>query len=362
MKKNEDEITDLFRSRLNQYEIPLQEDMWEDLERELSNPPSRKLYSAAFVAIAALFLLLVACSAAVWMFTPHKEMSPSLSKVSVPVVERHTAIARTEDKNLNELPIEQPAEPKVTVKKKLANSYSVKLQPRDSVMHQTPSVDNKESNPVLATESQSTEVLADNQFVNEAEDERSWTLGLVASIEGGKSLSSMMGDQQTMEIRHKAPISFGISVGKKITDNITFETGLYYTLLNSELKPANELVDNQKIHYLGIPLKVNWIFMNKNKLNLYLSAGGMLEQCVSGKIQKDYSGGGSQGDEATFSINRMQCSLTSSLGLQYNTSAHVALFAEPGLAYYFDDQTLASTIRKDRQLNFNLRCGVKVMY
>jgi len=34
MKKNEDEITELFRSRLEKYEIPLQEDMWEDLEKE----------------------------------------------------------------------------------------------------------------------------------------------------------------------------------------------------------------------------------------------------------------------------------------------------------------------------------------
>ena len=89
MKKNEDELTELFRSRLNRYEIPLQKDMWEDLEKEISKPSPRKLYSACFIAVAAIFLILLACSAAVWMFAPQKSISSSVSKASKSLLEKH---------------------------------------------------------------------------------------------------------------------------------------------------------------------------------------------------------------------------------------------------------------------------------
>jgi len=63
------------------------------------------------------------------------------------------------------------------------------------------------------------------------------------------------------------------------------ETGLVYTYLSSNLTAggAAYYTQNQQLHYLGIPLKLNWNFLKKRYFNLYLSGGGMLEKCVHGR-------------------------------------------------------------------------------
>ena len=359
MKKNEDELTELFRSRLKQYEIPLKEDMWEDLEKELSKPSPRKLYTACFIAAAAIFLILLACSAAVWMFAPQKEISSSLCKVSAPVIEKQAAIAKVEKAILSELPAEKSEEQVALLKQQDVIQSSAEQNPVDSVAEEAES-NNQPEKTILATDIKQMDVLAENEnAAPEIYIPNEWTVGLNVSVEKGKTISSIGDNLQPITINHKSPISIGLSISKRITDNLSLESGLNYTLLCSDSKDASGAeINNRKIHFLGIPLKANWTFLKHKKLSIYLSAGGMLEECISPKT----SSGSGGSDEQPLSINGLQCSLASSVGLQYNTSEHLALFAEPGLAYYFDDHTLASTIRRERPLNFNLRCGVKVMY
>ena len=358
MKKNEDELTELFRKRLKKYEIPLQEDMWDKLESELSKPSPRKLYSACFIAIAAIFLLLFACSAAVWMFTS-REMPPALSKASVPVVEKYTAIAKAGKAILSELPVEKCNEPQLILNKEEIIEKTIELSRNDSAIDKVqPNVKQRDS--IRTIGNQQLEAMAENEEENiEPQFKNEWTIGFSASMEKGKTISSIGDNLEPITINHKSPISFGISIGKILSDNLSLESGLNYTILRSESKDlSGTTVNKQNIHFLGIPLKLNWIFINKKNFDVYLSAGGMLQECISPK--NDNCSG--SGDEQPISINGLQCSLASSVGLQYNASQHLAFFAEPGVAYYFDDHTMASTIRRERPLNFNLRCGVKVMY
>lgn len=58
-----------------------------------------------------------------------------------------------------------------------------------------------------------------------------------------------------------------------------------YTYLYSDLYfgKGNNSVE-QKLHYLGIPLRVNWNFVDTRKFSVYLSAGGAIEKCVYGKL------------------------------------------------------------------------------
>jgi hypothetical protein len=359
MKKNEDELTELFRSRLKQYEIPLKQDMWEELEKELSKPSPRKLYSACFIAVAAIFLLLLACSAAVWMYTPQNEMSASLCKASVPAVKRNAAMAKAEKVIPAELPMSDNEEPKSILKQEEVIENTAEQNLTDSVIDKVQPEDKAERS-VLTADVPKTDILAeDKEETKKVCIPSEWTVGLTASVEKGKTISSIGDNLQPITINHKSPISLGVIISKKVARNLSLESGLNYTLLRSESKDlSGTTIDKQKIHFLGIPLKANWAFFCHKKFNAYLSAGGMLEECISPKPNS----GSSDSDDQPLSINGLQCSLASSLGLQYNVTDHVALFAEPGVAYYFDDHTLASTIRRERPLNFSLHCGVKVMY
>lgn len=47
---------------------------------------------------------------------------------------------------------------------------------------------------------------------------------------------------------------------------------------------GNSETVSQKLHYLGIPLRANWNFVDKKSFIMYVSAGGAMEKCVYGKI------------------------------------------------------------------------------
>lgn len=88
---------------------------------------------------------------------------------------------------------------------------------------------------------------------------------------------------EIVDIKHHQPISFGLSVRKGLAKGFSVETGLTYTLLSSdvEMSGGNAMID-QKLHYIGIPVRANWNFFDKDRFTLYVAAGGMIEKCVYG--------------------------------------------------------------------------------
>ena len=153
-------------------------------------------------------------------------------------------------------------------------------------------------------------------------------------------------------IDHKQPLSFGFSVRKGLVKGFSVETGLTYTYLASDIKyeDSSEKV-NQKLHYIGIPLRANWNFIDKKSFTMYVAAGGAMEKCVYGKI-------GSK-DET---VKPLQFSVMGAVGAQYNISNRVGLYVEPGVAYFFDDGSQVQTIRKDNPCNFTLQGGIRLTY
>ena len=57
-----------------------------------------------------------------------------------------------------------------------------------------------------------------------------------------------------------------------------------------------------------------------------------------------------------------QWSVNASVGLQYNISPSIGLYAEPGVSYYFNDGTSIKTIYKDKPCNFNLNLGLRFTF
>lgn len=140
-----------------------------------------------------------------------------------------------------------------------------------------------------------------------------------------------------VDIDHKQPLSFGFSVRKGLARGFSVETGLTYTYLASDVKFAgsSETV-SQKLHYLGIPLRANWNFVDKKSFIMYVSAGGAMEKCVYGKI-------GSKNE----TVKPLQFSVMGAVGAQYNISSRVGIYVEPGVSYFFDDGSDIETIRKE---------------
>lgn len=158
--------------------------------------------------------------------------------------------------------------------------------------------------------------------------------------------------QKVAKINHKQPLSFGFSVRKGISNHVSIETGLVYTMLSSDIifEGAGENV-SQKLHYIGIPLRANWNFLNRNQVTLYVSGGGMVEKCVYGEI-----------DSEKETVKPLQLSVAGAVGAQYNVSKKVGLYLEPGISYYFDDGSTVQTIRKENPFTFTMQAGIRLTY
>lgn len=158
--------------------------------------------------------------------------------------------------------------------------------------------------------------------------------------------------QKVADIEHHQPLSFGLSVRKSLKKGFSLETGLTYTLLSSDAK----LVDGdhsveQKLHYLGIPLRANWNFLDKKLFTLYVSGGGMIEKCVYGKLGTEKE-----------TVKPFQFSVSGAVGAQFNATKKIGIYVEPGVAYFFDDGSDMQTIRKENPFNFNIQAGIRLTY
>ena len=84
MKKENDEITDLFRSRLGNAEMTVRDGFWEELNSEMMvRSHHRKVVFFRVAAAASVLLVLAASSAAFWFFSPKAEIEEAFTQVAV---------------------------------------------------------------------------------------------------------------------------------------------------------------------------------------------------------------------------------------------------------------------------------------
>lgn len=155
-----------------------------------------------------------------------------------------------------------------------------------------------------------------------------------------------------VSIDHKQPISAGFSIRKNLPKGFSLETGLVYTFLASDILYEGAVQETrQKLHYLGIPLRANWNFIDKDKFTFYVSAGGTVEKCIYGKMGSE-----------DLSVDPVQLSVLAAIGAQYNIGKHFGIYLEPGISYFFDDGSDIRTIRTDNPCNFTLQAGLRLSY
>lgn len=151
---------------------------------------------------------------------------------------------------------------------------------------------------------------------------------------------------------HRQPVSVGFSVRKELGKGFSLETGLMYTYLSSDVYMSGSRNKRaQKLHYIGIPLRANWNFVDTRRFIVYLSAGGAVEKCVYGKLGHEKQ-----------TVKPVQWSVLGAVGAQYNLSRRWGLYVEPGVSYYFDDGSLVQTIRKERPCSFTIQAGLRLSY
>lgn len=159
-------------------------------------------------------------------------------------------------------------------------------------------------------------------------------------------------------LRHKQPVSVGASVQYNINRRWSLEAGLAYTYLNSDY--SNKQINcEQRLHYLGIPVKVNFSLYNSRRLNVYLTAGGMAEKLVSGHFKVTYTQAKGHDTNSSLKEGGLQWSVKGAAGIAFNITPAVAIYTEPGIGHYFDNGSRMQSFYKDSPTCFNLLVGLR---
>ena len=169
------------------------------------------------------------------------------------------------------------------------------------------------------------------------------------------------------QIKHKLPVRFGLTFAYGLNSRLSIESGLTYTILMSDIREGsknNYYTGNQTLHYIGIPLNVRYKVFSWKKLDLYASAGVLTEKRVAGKIDKNYvlQNNTEKTEKETIASHPFQFSANIGAGIQYSLTHRVGLYVEPGMSYYFDDNSPVETIYKEKPLNFNLNLGLRLTF
>lgn len=155
---------------------------------------------------------------------------------------------------------------------------------------------------------------------------------------------------------HHAPVSVGMQVAFGIAPRLSLSTGVVYTRTSSDFYPYAPNSDyqvHQVLHYVGIPVGLNYELWRSGGFHAYVMAGAEADYNVKNDTDED----GNKKENAK--RDRVQFSGKASLGAQYDISPSVGLYIEPGAKYYFDNGSDIENTFKDKKLNFNLQFGLR---
>lgn len=156
--------------------------------------------------------------------------------------------------------------------------------------------------------------------------------------------------------KHHAPVSVGMQIAFGVAPRLSLSTGVVYTRTSSDFypyAPNNDYNVHQVLHYVGIPVGLNYELWRSGGFHAYVMAGA--EAAYNVKNDTDEDGTKKENTKR----DRVQFSGKASLGAQYDISPSVGLYIEPGAKYYFDNGSDIENTFKDKKLNFNLQFGLR---
>ena len=145
-----------------------------------------------------------------------------------------------------------------------------------------------------------------------------------------------------VEAKHSMPVTLGLSVHYQLNACLALLTGVNYTYLYSEFSKSlyPNVYREQKLHYLGIPVGLSWLFWKTSGFSFYLSGSVMLQKCLNEKP--------------------WQWSVNASAGAEYAITPQLGLYLQPSLGYYFHDGTSFEHYYKEHPLAPSIEFGFRL--
>ncbi len=170
-------------------------------------------------------------------------------------------------------------------------------------------------------------------------------------------------DPAKTDIHHKTPIGVSISISRYLNNRFSLQTGLTYSYLRSEWSTNNtyHVENEQRLHFIGIPLSLTYKIAEWNRFMFYASVGGMAEVNVAGKRRMKLFSDEVEIAKQSESIRMKEWlwSVNARAGVSYPIIRFVSAFAEVGVSYYFDNGSEIETIHSEKPFNTSLQFGFR---
>ncbi|WP_313092823.1 outer membrane beta-barrel protein [Chryseobacterium flavum] len=167
-------------------------------------------------------------------------------------------------------------------------------------------------------------------------------------------------------IRHKVPVTFGLSVYRSLGKRWGIGTGLNYTKLTSELHSGsdnNYIKGEQSVHYIGVPVQINYNVIQKGRVTGYITGGALVEKPVSGSLTTTYVVNDQIKETSKEKLENksVQLSVNTGVGVQLKVIDKFGIYAEPGIGYHFKANNDLNTVYKEKPLQFNIKFGIRLL-
>lgn len=164
-------------------------------------------------------------------------------------------------------------------------------------------------------------------------------------------------------IHHKTPVSIGMGVSYYLNNRFALQSGLTYTFLSSswETNGSYHSETTQKLHFIGIPLSLSYKIAEWERIQFYAAAGAMAEVNVAGKLNSKIFVGDDEiaREKSRVRMHEWLWSVNARVGASYPLLRFLSIYAEAGAGYYFDNGSDIETIRSDKPFNVNLQAGFR---
>ena len=165
----------------------------------------------------------------------------------------------------------------------------------------------------------------------------------------------MMDSVSASNMRHVAIINSNHPQDPLTRMKSTFESGNENTIIHR----------TQRLHYIGIPLKLGYNVVGGNRWSLYTTGGIQLDIPVSARLTTQYIYGGSYAPignspdiNATISAP-WQWSVGVGIGAQYQIVPHLNVYLEPSLNYFIPTSTDVESYRTEHPFDLSLPFGIR---
>lgn len=402
MKENKDKWIQHLRKRMEEAPVPYDPlQGWERMEQKIlshqrfAGRRKRAFWIAtSFVAAAAVWLLFMVLSTDApytngrlihipVLQSKAPEIVTVVSKPKQALAETLFKIAETQDKRVEAClsedsdPAQEEAVHKEVVQKEALQKETVHKEARPSkrvvLVDDGPRQKTQKNRVTLSAsglmglqdKSRAVAVKRDNVYMlNEDALSYATTQKINTTAYSGEPVFIASG-YHSYEYQHKFPISFAVYASLSIAERWAVESGVrasrlasgIYTVSDRQAVPV--YVADQVLWYLGVPLRLRWDFIKSRYVTAYASVGGALDKCISFSNTKTI---GHDDFRYAPSDIPLQWSVHAAAGIQYNIIEAISLFAEPGIAFFFANESPIGTYWQAKPLNFYLNAGIRFSF